>query len=89
MPANLMCCPSDGWLLTDAYAFGILLFQLIFGRRVLDGTGGHALFLSIYFTELQHIGAIFSSNSLKFFQTEPLVESLALHELIDDRIENR
>jgi len=39
MPANLMCCPSDAWHLTDAYAFGILLFQLIFGSWVLVGTG--------------------------------------------------
>uniref|UniRef100_J3L6G5 non-specific serine/threonine protein kinase n=2 Tax=Oryza brachyantha TaxID=4533 RepID=J3L6G5_ORYBR len=51
---------------TDVYAFGIVLFQLISGRRVLDERGG----------QCTHI--------LQW--AEPLVESLALHELIDERI---
>uniref|UniRef100_A0A0D9YI98 non-specific serine/threonine protein kinase n=1 Tax=Oryza glumipatula TaxID=40148 RepID=A0A0D9YI98_9ORYZ len=51
---------------TDVYAFGIVLFQLISGRKVLDECGG----------QCTHI--------LQW--AEPLVESLALHELIDERI---
>lgn len=51
---------------TDVYAFGILLFQLISGHKVLDERGG----------QCTHI--------LQW--AEPLVESLALHELIDERI---
>ncbi|XP_066347264.1 inactive protein kinase SELMODRAFT_444075-like [Miscanthus floridulus] len=53
---------------TDVYAFGIVLFQLISGRKVLDEHGG----------QCTHI--------LQW--AEPLVESLALHELIDDRIKD-
>ncbi|XP_035822258.1 inactive protein kinase SELMODRAFT_444075 isoform X1 [Zea mays] len=53
---------------TDVYAFGIVLFQLISGRKVLDDHGG----------QCTHI--------LQW--AEPLVESLALHELIDDRIKD-
>ncbi|XP_008810901.1 probable serine/threonine-protein kinase PBL16 [Phoenix dactylifera] len=51
---------------TDVYAFGIVLFQLISGRRVVDEQNGHS----------QHL--------LKW--AGPLVESLALHELIDPRV---
>ncbi|CAL9763524.1 unnamed protein product [Musa acuminata subsp. burmannicoides] len=51
---------------TDVYAFGIILFQLISGRRVLDEANGHHQHL------LQWV--------------EPLVENLALHELIDPRL---
>ncbi|URE09758.1 STYKc [Musa troglodytarum] len=51
---------------TDVYAFGIVLFQLISGRRVLDEENGHPQHL------LQWV--------------EPLVENLALHELIDPRL---
>ncbi|XP_072998496.1 probable serine/threonine-protein kinase PBL23 isoform X2 [Typha latifolia] len=51
---------------TDVYAFGIVLFQLISGRKVLDDHGG----------QCQHL--------LQW--AEPLVERLALHELIDPRI---
>ncbi|XP_062207670.1 probable serine/threonine-protein kinase PBL18 [Phragmites australis] len=53
---------------TDVYAFGIVLFQLISGRKVLDEFGGHC------------------THILQW--AEPLVESLALHELIDDRIKD-
>ncbi|KAL6840217.1 hypothetical protein ACP4OV_030027 [Aristida adscensionis] len=53
---------------TDVYAFGIVLFQLISGRKVLDECGG----------QFTHI--------LQW--AEPLVESLALHELIDERIKD-
>ncbi|KAK3162648.1 hypothetical protein QOZ80_1BG0091970 [Eleusine coracana subsp. coracana] len=53
---------------TDVYAFGIVLFQLISGRKVLDECGG----------QRTHI--------LQW--AEPLVESLALHELIDERIKD-
>lgn len=53
---------------TDVYAFGIVLFQLISGRKVLDEYGGQ------------------STPILQW--AEPLVESLALHELIDDRIKD-
>nr|XP_018682586.1 PREDICTED: calcium/calmodulin-regulated receptor-like kinase 1 isoform X3 [Musa acuminata subsp. malaccensis] len=51
---------------TDVYAFGIILFQLISGRGVLDEANGHHQHL------LQWV--------------EPLVENLALHELIDPRL---
>ncbi|XP_020097901.1 probable serine/threonine-protein kinase PBL5 isoform X1 [Ananas comosus] len=51
---------------TDVYAFGIVLFQLISGKRVLDEQEGQ------------------SHHILQW--AEPLVESLALHELIDPRI---
>ncbi|RWW31530.1 hypothetical protein GW17_00003842 [Ensete ventricosum] len=51
---------------TDVYAFGIVLFQLISGRRVLDDANGNPQHL------LQWV--------------EPLVENLALHELIDPRL---
>ncbi|XP_062227609.1 inactive protein kinase SELMODRAFT_444075-like [Phragmites australis] len=53
---------------TDVYAFGIVLFQLISGRKVLDECEG----------QCAHI--------LQW--AEPLVESLALHELIDDCIKD-
>ncbi|CAL4946301.1 unnamed protein product [Urochloa decumbens] len=53
---------------TDVYAFGIVLFQLISGRKVLDEYEG----------QCTHI--------LQW--AEPLVESLALHELIDERIKD-
>ncbi|TVU36288.1 hypothetical protein EJB05_18218, partial [Eragrostis curvula] len=53
---------------TDVYAFGIVLFQLISGRKVLDECGGQ------------------STHILNW--AEPLVESLALHELIDERIKD-
>ncbi|OEL13549.1 hypothetical protein BAE44_0025431 [Dichanthelium oligosanthes] len=53
---------------TDVFAFGIILFQLISGRKVLDDHGG----------ECSHI----------MQWAEPLVESLALDELIDDRIKD-
>uniref|UniRef100_A0A0E0FWL9 non-specific serine/threonine protein kinase n=1 Tax=Oryza nivara TaxID=4536 RepID=A0A0E0FWL9_ORYNI len=58
---------------TDVYAFGIVLFQLISGRKVLDECGGQL--------DLHH-----SFLTPQNFQAEPLVESLALHELIDERI---
>ncbi|KAG6489486.1 hypothetical protein ZIOFF_050756 [Zingiber officinale] len=48
---------------TDVYSFGVLLFQLISGRPVIDEDNGHP----------QHI--------LQW--AEPLVENLALHDLID------
>ncbi|KAG6492598.1 hypothetical protein ZIOFF_047563 [Zingiber officinale] len=48
---------------TDVYSFGVLLFQLISGRPVIDEDSGHS----------QHI--------LQW--AEPLVENLALHDLID------
>uniref|UniRef100_A0ACD5WMI3 Uncharacterized protein n=1 Tax=Avena sativa TaxID=4498 RepID=A0ACD5WMI3_AVESA len=51
---------------TDVYAFGIVLFQLISGRKVLEEREG----------QCAHI--------LQW--AEPLVESLALHDLIDERI---
>ncbi|CAM0883936.1 unnamed protein product [Alopecurus aequalis] len=51
---------------TDVYAFGIVLFQLISGRKVLDEREGQC------------------SHILQW--AEPLVESLALHDLIDERI---
>ncbi|KAG1328134.1 putative serine/threonine-protein kinase PBL8 [Cocos nucifera] len=51
---------------TDVYAFGVVLFQLISGRRVVDGQNA----------QRQHL--------LEW--AEPLVERLALHELIDPRI---
>ncbi|XP_044337551.1 inactive protein kinase SELMODRAFT_444075 [Triticum aestivum] len=51
---------------TDVYAFGIVLFQLISGRKVLEEHEG----------QCTHI--------LQW--AEPLVESLALHDLIDERI---
>ncbi|TVU36289.1 hypothetical protein EJB05_18219, partial [Eragrostis curvula] len=54
---------------TDVYAFGVLLFQLISGRKVLDDDG----------TNCTHI----------LTWAEPLVEILALHELIDDRIKDK
>ncbi|KAJ1286516.1 hypothetical protein BS78_03G358300 [Paspalum vaginatum] len=53
---------------TDVYAFGIVLFQLISGRKVLDDHGGQ------------------STHILQW--AEPLIESLALHQLIDDRIKD-
>nr|CAB3479030.1 unnamed protein product [Digitaria exilis] len=53
---------------TDVYAFGIVLFQLISGRKVLNEYEG----------QCTHI--------LQW--AEPLVESLALHELIDERIKD-
>ncbi|KAH1096785.1 hypothetical protein J1N35_013706 [Gossypium stocksii] len=53
---------------TDVYAFGIVLLQLISGRKVID-----------YKSEGQHV-------SLRQW-AEPLIEKLALHELIDPRIE--
>lgn len=51
---------------TDVYAFGIVLFQLISGRKVLEECEG----------QCTHI--------LQW--AEPLVENLALHDLIDERI---
>ncbi|WOL12313.1 calcium/calmodulin-regulated receptor-like kinase 1 isoform X5 [Canna indica] len=51
---------------TDVYAFGVVLFQLISGRKVVDEENGHP----------QHL--------LQW--AEPLVESLALHQLIDPRL---
>ncbi|KAG6488872.1 hypothetical protein ZIOFF_050126 [Zingiber officinale] len=48
---------------TDVHSFGVLLFQLIPGRPVIDEDNGHS----------QHI--------LQW--AEPLVENLALHDLID------
>ncbi|XP_039121927.1 cold-responsive protein kinase 1-like [Dioscorea cayenensis subsp. rotundata] len=51
---------------TDVYAYGIVLFQLISGRRVLDDKKGQS----------QHI--------LQW--AEPLVESLALHDLVDPHL---
>ncbi|CAO2167264.1 unnamed protein product [Urochloa humidicola] len=53
---------------TDVFAFGVLLFQLISGRKVLDEHGG----------QYTHI--------LQW--AEPLVETLALNELVDDRIKD-
>ncbi|MFQ6628561.1 hypothetical protein Gotur_006895 [Gossypium turneri] len=53
---------------TDVYAFGIVLLQLISGRKVID-----------YKSEGQQV-------SLRQW-AEPLIEKLALHELIDPRIE--
>ncbi|CAO2196718.1 unnamed protein product [Urochloa humidicola] len=52
----------------DVFAFGVLLFQLISGRKVLDEHGG----------QCTHI--------LQW--AEPLVETLALNELVDDRIKD-
>ncbi|XP_073100586.1 probable serine/threonine-protein kinase PBL2 [Elaeis guineensis] len=51
---------------TDVYAFGVVLFQLISGRRVVDEQNGKRQPLLEW--------------------AEPLVERLALHELIDPRI---
>ncbi|CAL4960138.1 unnamed protein product [Urochloa decumbens] len=53
---------------TDVFAFGILLFQLISGRKVLDEHGG----------QCTHI--------LQW--AEPLVETLVLNGLVDDRIKD-
>ncbi|KAL6614063.1 hypothetical protein ACP70R_036333 [Stipagrostis hirtigluma subsp. patula] len=53
---------------TDVYAFGIVLFQLISGRKVLEDCGGQSAHILLW--------------------AEPLVESLALHELIDERIKD-
>ncbi|KAG9457217.1 hypothetical protein H6P81_001725 [Aristolochia fimbriata] len=52
---------------TDVYAFGIVLLQLISGRKVVD-------------TELQ------GQQQSLLQLAEPLIESLALHELIDPRL---
>ncbi|KAK5840414.1 probable receptor-like protein kinase At5g18500 [Gossypium arboreum] len=57
---------------TDVYAFGIVLLQLISGRKVID-------YKSEDKSEGQHV-------SLRQW-AEPLIEKLALHELIDPRIE--
>ncbi|XP_031091637.1 serine/threonine-protein kinase CDG1-like isoform X1 [Ipomoea triloba] len=54
---------------TDVYSFGIVLIQLISGRKVVDSTRDD------------------SQQSLKQWAI-PLIERLALHELIDPRIED-
>ncbi|KAH9757295.1 protein kinase domain-containing protein [Citrus sinensis] len=54
---------------TDVYAFGIILLQLMSGRKVVDMNGEEP------------------QQSLRQW-AEPLIEKLALHELIDPRIEN-
>ncbi|XP_022956349.1 probable serine/threonine-protein kinase PBL5 isoform X2 [Cucurbita moschata] len=54
---------------TDVYAFGIVLLQLISGRKVFDAMD-----------DIQ-------GRSLREW-AEPLIENLALHELIDSRVAN-
>ncbi|PUZ53654.1 hypothetical protein GQ55_5G068700 [Panicum hallii var. hallii] len=53
---------------TDVFAFGILLFQLISGRNVLDEHNGQC------------------THTLQW--AEPLIKTLALTELVDDRIKD-
>ncbi|XAR49610.1 Non-specific serine/threonine protein kinase [Bertholletia excelsa] len=53
--------------MTDVYSFGIILIQLISGRKVLDSNGED------------------QQPSLRQW-AEPLIERLALHELIDPRV---
>ncbi|KAM0946375.1 putative protein kinase RLK-Pelle-RLCK-VI family [Dioscorea sansibarensis] len=74
---------------TDVYAYGIVLFQLISGQRVLDDKRGQSQHLLQWVyesisTQLYRINAQISH--ILDFQAEPLVESLALHELVDPRL---
>ena len=85
---------------TDVLAFGILLFQLISGRKVLDehkGRGTHILqwvflLMSYAYCFVNMLTRLQSTKThqyqLDFFQAEPLIESLALNELVDDRIKD-
>ncbi|KAL5993048.1 hypothetical protein ACLOJK_013968 [Asimina triloba] len=74
---------------TDVYSFGVVLLQLISGRNVINGNQeeqNQSLLqwhLQLQKTNARNCAVAFIQHA---HQAEPLIEQLALHELIDPRI---